>query len=101
MFGELMFPIQVPDYRATNSGEVVTMRVPESPVFNGLEPLDMSWFELGADTLPVACRGVYSIGRSLDDVVALADHCDIHAYLKKKEEVKDLSGSPIIEINLG
>jgi len=97
----LLFPAQVTGYRATKSGEVVTMHIAESPVFNGVEPLDMSWFELGPNTLPTACRGVYSIDRSRDDVVALADHCDIHAYLKKEEDIKALSGSPIVEIELG
>jgi len=97
----LQFPAQVPGYRDTHSGEVATMHEAESPVFNGLEPLDMSWFELGPDALPVACRGVYSIDRSRDDVMALADHCDIHAYLKKEEDIKDISGSPIVEIKLG
>jgi beta-galactosidase len=97
----LVFPEQVTRYHATKSGEVVTMHVAESPVFNGLEPLDMSWFELGPDILPIACRGVFSIDRSREDVMALADHCDIHAYLKKEEDVKDISGSPIIEIDLG
>jgi len=96
-----LFPAQVSGYRTTNSGEVVTMHMAESPVFDDLEPLDMSWFELGSETLPIACRGVYSIDRGRDDVMALADHCDIHAYLKKEEDVKDLSGSPIIEIDLG
>jgi beta-galactosidase len=97
----LLFPKQVPGYRITKSGEVATMHIPESPVFNGLEPLDMSWFELGSDHLPTACGGVYRIDRSRDDVVALADHCDIHAYLKKQTDVRALSGSPIVEIKWG
>jgi beta-galactosidase len=97
----LLFPKQATGYRITNSGEVATMHIPESPVFTGLEPLDMSWFDLGSEHLPIACRGVYSIDRSRNDVVALADHCDIHAYLKKQEDIKALSGSPIVEIKWG
>ncbi|HEX4140040.1 MAG TPA: glycoside hydrolase family 2 TIM barrel-domain containing protein, partial [Candidatus Methylacidiphilales bacterium] len=96
------FPDQIAGYRATNSGEVATMHVPESPVFDGLEPLDMSWFELGEGHLPNACTGYYTINRGRDDVTALADHCDIHGYLKKKgPDLKAISGSPLVEIDLG
>jgi beta-galactosidase len=97
----LQFSDQVTGYHETKSGEVATMHVPESPVFDGLEPLDMSWFELGPDQLPKACHGVYNIDRSKDDVVAVAEHLDIHAYLKKPADILPLSGSPLVEIRLG
>ena len=96
-----LFPQQVSSYHATNSGEIVTMHIAESPVFDGLEPLDMAWFDLGPKDLPLACRGVYGIDRSRDDVTALADQCDIHAYLKKQTDVQALSGSPIVEMKCG
>jgi beta-galactosidase len=97
----LLFPEQIAGYRPTNSGEVVTMHRAESPVFDGLEPLDMSWFELGASHLPMACHGIYRIERGREDVADLANHCDIHGYLKKPDDLDTLSGSPIVEINIG
>jgi hypothetical protein len=42
-----VFPELIEGYRPC-PGEIVSMRVPESPVFDGLDPLDLAWFELGA-----------------------------------------------------
>ncbi len=97
----LFLPDQISGYRATKSGEVATMHIAESNVFAGLEPLDMAWFELGSPKLPLACRGVYTINRTRPEVEALADHCDIHAYLKKKSDIIALTGSPLVRIRLG
>lgn len=96
-----LFPDQVKSYKATGYGDVVTMRIPESPVFDGLEPLDMEWFELGPQTPPVACGGYYQIDRARDDVLALADHCDQHGGLDKPGEMAAIGGPPIVEIHLG
>ena len=97
----LLFPDQIAGYRPTGSGEVVTMHRAESPVFDGLEPLDMSWFELGPGHLPTACYGTYRIDRGREDVTELADHCDIHGYLKMPNDADTISGSPLVEINVG
>ncbi len=67
----------------------------------GLEALDLSWFELGAKTIPTACSGGYAIDRGRDDVVALADSCDFHGYLKKEQDIVKFSGVPLVEMDLG
>jgi hypothetical protein len=41
----MLFPEQVKHFRAC-PGEIASMHLPESPVFNGLESLDLAWFEL-------------------------------------------------------
>jgi hypothetical protein len=47
-----LFPDQIKVYKA-KEGEIVTMRVPESPVFSGIEPLDIAWFDRGDGQLRV------------------------------------------------
>ena len=95
-----MFSQQIKSYRKCE-GEIATMHIPESPVFDGIEPLDLSWFELGHGEIPRACRGAYRIDSSRMDVTALAEVVDIHGYLKKPVDVIDISGSPLVELRVG
>ena len=95
-----IFPDEVTDYKA-KQGEIVTMHVPESPVFSGIEPLDLAWFQSADRSLPVACTGVYQITASRKDIMPLADQCDIHGYLQSPSDVTEYEGTPLVEICLG
>lgn len=95
-----LFPQQIVGYRATK-GEIVSMHTPESPVFDGIAPLDIAWFEVDGEPLPYACKGVHQIVPSRADVTALAEEFDIHGYLNKPEEVVKISGTPLLRLQLG
>jgi len=95
-----IFPDRVKGYVA-KEGEIITMHVSESPVFSGIEPLDLAWFEPGGRGLPIACSGVYQIVADAEGVTPLADQCDIHAYLRRTSEITRYSGSPLVEIQMG
>jgi hypothetical protein len=95
-----IFPELIDAYRPC-AGEIVSMRVPESPVFNGLDPVDLAWFELGSGVIPRACRGTYSIRRSSSAVSALASVVDIHGYLQSYKDFLKISGSPLVELRIG
>ena len=95
-----LFPERVTQFRA-KEGEIVTMHVPESPVFSGIEPLDLAWFERGERQLPIACAGIYHILNDDGDTVALAQQCDIHGYLKSTSAITKISGTPLVEIRIG
>ena len=95
-----LFPDQVKAYRTCPS-EIVSMHIPESPVFNGLEPLDLAWFELGGGRIPRACRGVYQIESRRADTSMLAEVVDIHGYLKTPADLAKYSGTPLVQLNHG
>ena len=95
-----LLPDRILGFKA-KKGEIVTMHVPESPVFSGLAWRDLAWFEMGAGQIPQACRGVYQVDRIRQDTAILADQCDIHGYLKQPGDVLEYSGSPLVEIKLG
>ncbi|HTV60983.1 MAG TPA: hypothetical protein VMH30_00285 [Verrucomicrobiae bacterium] len=95
-----LFPNQVAGYKS-KEGEIVTMHIPESPVFSGIQPLDMAWFDRGDRRLPIACSGVYQIVGRRDDTTALADQCDFHGYLQDPSEIIKYSGTPLLEIQIG
>jgi hypothetical protein len=94
-----LFPEFITSYRSTH-GEIVTMQIPESPVFDGIEPLDTAWFEMGRGTLPYACSGTYGVDRNHAEVTTPALQCDIHGDLNKGGYPK-IAGAPLVEVHLG
>jgi len=95
-----LFPDQVRSFRAC-PGEIVSMHIPESAVFYGLEPLDLAWFELGEGRLPRACQGVYQIESQRADTNMLAEVVDIHGYLKTSADLAKYSGTPLVLLDVG
>lgn len=95
-----LFPDQVKAFR-TCPGEIVSMHIPESPVFDGLDPLDLAWFELSGGRLPRACQGVYQIESRRSDTSMLAEVVDIHSYLKTPADLAKYSGTPLVQLNSG
>jgi hypothetical protein len=95
-----LFPEQIGGYQA-KAGEIVTMHVPESPVFSEIEPLDLAWFERGGRQLPIACSGVYQVATDRKDVTALASQLDLHGYLKQTSQISRIGGAPLVEIRIG
>ena len=97
-------PEFIKSFRATQ-GEIVSMVVPESPVFDGLQPLDLAWFEMGAGEIPYACAGTYEVNREQPGVHPLAHQCEIHgAHVYGPSKVAPfftLAGAPIVEIRMG
>jgi beta-galactosidase len=95
-----LFPDQVRGFKA-KAGEIVTMHIPESPVFSGIKPLDLAWFETPGRQTPIACTGVYRIPSIHPDSTELAWQCDIHGYLNDKLDINTISGTPLLEIRAG
>jgi hypothetical protein len=95
-----VFPEKIRGY-VSKEGEIVTMHIPESPVFSGIEPLDLAWFEPEGRYLPLACTGVYRVKTGSEGLMCLADQCDIHAYLQRTSEITRYSGTPLVEIRAG
>jgi beta-galactosidase len=95
-----LFPDKIVSYRDCG-GEIAGMHIPESPVFDGLEQLDLAWFALGDDVVPRACQGVYRAQSNRKDTIRLAEVVDIHGYLHSPADYLKISGSPLIQLNEG
>jgi hypothetical protein len=95
-----IFPEKISGY-VSKEGEIATMHVPESPVFSGIQSLDLAWFNQEGRYLPLACTGVYRVKTGSEGLTCLADQCDIHAYLQRTSEITRYSGSPLVEIRAG
>jgi hypothetical protein len=93
-----LFPDFIKSYHST-VGEIVAMETPESPVFDGIEPLDTAWFEMGHGQIPYACSGTYEVNRDQPGVDTLAGQCDFHSDIKPGTFFK-IAGAPIVEIHV-
>ncbi|HEY4325066.1 MAG TPA: glycoside hydrolase family 2 TIM barrel-domain containing protein [Mucilaginibacter sp.] len=100
-FGHLLYPEYVKGIIKSN-GEVVTMDISESDIFDGLEPLDTRNFNNNERELPAVTSGAYRINRS-PNVEALASFTKIHGYLSGRIEERTgrldkIKGFPIVKI---
>jgi beta-galactosidase len=83
-------------------GEIMNMDIPESPVFDGLEPLDLRYFNNNLRESPAVCAGSFQIFRQLG-LSAPASFTRVHGYLQgeigqRQAALEKLRGFPIVEI---
>ena len=93
-----LFPDLVRKYRAKDL-EVATMRVPEHPIFDGVDYLDLRWFDLGDHVAPWSVRGNWLLNPGTAAEV-LARASAPHAY-PPKNEIPDIEGAVILRIPFG
>lgn len=65
-------------------GEIVNTEIEESPILDGIEPLDLRYFNNDKRELPIACHGAFKINRS-DKMEAIASYVKIHGFLFFKQ----------------
>lgn len=94
-----LFPDLIKSCRST-VGEITTMETPEDAVFDGIEPLDTAWFEMGHGAIPFACSGTYEVNRNAPQIETLAGQCDFHSDVKAGGFFK-IAGAPMVRIRLG
>ncbi|MFN4257271.1 MAG: hypothetical protein ACK4Q5_19905, partial [Saprospiraceae bacterium] len=86
-------------------GEMVQMRVPESPVFEGIGPLDLCWWNSGEPGRPVSCPRSYYV-HPQRNVELLAQFTVTHgainpAFHKRHERVREFTGFPLVAVKFG
>jgi hypothetical protein len=80
-------------------GRVVNMHIPEHGSFNGIEPLELAWWQQEGRERPRACRRSFRL-KSSDDINALCTYLRPHTGLGSDKEsyLKEMSGIPLMEI---
>jgi hypothetical protein len=84
-------------------GEIMNMDIPESPVFDGLEPLDLRYFNNDRRESPAVCAGSFQIIRQ-SNLSAPASFTRVHGYLQgeigqREAALEKLRGFPIVRID--
>lgn len=92
------FPEQILSYRPQN-GEVVTMLVPESPVFDGIEIGDLAWWGgPSAERVPISSRGGYHVAWRNPGLTVLAEEMRAHGYLTSPIDKLKSWVTPLVSI---
>ncbi|MFA6085666.1 glycoside hydrolase family 2 protein [Mucilaginibacter sp.] len=84
------------------NGEITTMDIPESGIFNGIEPLETRYLNNNRRESPAVISGAYRINRN-SNIEALASFVKIHGYLSgdvnaRMKRLDQIKGFPIIKI---
>jgi hypothetical protein len=97
-----LYPEYITGYITPTEGDIVNMEIPESPIFDGLEVLELRYFNNNKREIPTACHAAFKINRN-PNVTELANQTKIHAYIEGEMEariayIQKIKGFPIIEI---
>ncbi len=100
-----MFPEYITGWFIPTEGDIVNMEVPESPVFNDIDVLDLRYFNNNKREIPTVCHAAYQINRN-PNVEELASHIKIHGYVEgdmqaRVEYMKKIKGFTLLKITEG
>jgi hypothetical protein len=78
------------------------MDIPESPVFNGIELMDLRYFNNNKREIPVVCNMALKVSRN-PNVELLAKHIKIHGYINgemdaRAKYMETIQGATIMKI---
>jgi beta-galactosidase len=98
-------PVLYPQYIRSllkENGEITMMDIPESDVFNGIEPLETRYLNNNERESPAVISGAFRINRN-PDIQALASFIKIHGYLpgqvrERQQRLDQIKGFPIVKI---
>lgn len=94
-----IFPELITSFRKMD-GEIVEMRVPESPAFDGIEVRDMRWFDGGDQNTPIATHGDFNLVES-PQIEILAKHNPAHCYIYSQQDKAAMEGAALFTISHG
>jgi hypothetical protein len=97
----MLYPEYIRSFFKGN-GEITTMDIPESPIFNGIEPLETRYLNNNKRESPAVLSGAFRINRDAN-VEALATFSKIHGYLPgdvnaRMKRLDQIKGFSIVKI---
>lgn len=100
-----LYPEYIRGWIVPTEGDIVNMEIPESPVFDGIEPLELRYFNDNQREVPVVCHAALQIYRD-PHVAALAMQMKIHGYVQgdmaqRTSYMESIKGFPIVQVTEG
>jgi len=120
-----LYPASIRGWIVPTEGEVANLEIPESPVFDGIEPLDLRYFNDNRREMPSVCHAALQIqpgpttqtsstqtsstqtsSTQIPTTQALAAQMRIHGYVegdmdKRAAYMEKIKGFPIVKIDDG
>lgn len=98
-----IYPEYITGWFIPTEGDIVNMEIPESPVFAGIEPLELRYFNDNKPEVPTVCAVALQTTRN-EHVIPLASHMKIHGYIngdmqQRQKYVESIKGFTVLEIN--
>jgi hypothetical protein len=100
-----IFPEYITGWIVPTEGDIVNMEIPESPVFDEIDLLELRYFNNNKREIPTVCTAALQVNRS-ENLQELAHQTKIHGYIngdmdERIDYVKTIKGFPIIKIKEG
>lgn len=97
-----MYPEHFTGFLVPTEGDIATMEIPESPVFDNIEKMDLRYFNNNKREIPTVCNASMQTVRS-EKVEPLAAQMKIHGYIngdmhKRSNYVSTIKGFPLLTI---
>jgi len=97
-----MYPEYIRDWFKPTEGDIANIDIPESPVFNGIELMDLRYFNNNKREIPVVCNTVMKVNRD-PNTELLAKHIKIHGYINgemdaRAKYMETIQGTTIMKI---
>lgn len=97
-----VYPEYITGHIFPTEGDIVNMEIPESPVFNDIDLLELRYFNNNKREIPKVCHTALKINRN-PNVIELANQTKIHGYIngdmeERSQYVKTIKGFPLLEI---
>ncbi|MDR2682787.1 MAG: glycoside hydrolase family 2, partial [Dysgonamonadaceae bacterium] len=100
-----LYPEYITGHIVPTEGDIVNMEIPEAGVFDGIDELELRYFNNNRREIPVVCYAALQVNRN-EHVVELANQTKIHGYIegdmeKRTNTVQRIKGFPLLEIREG
>lgn len=101
---QAVFPEYITGWHVPTEGDIVVMERPDEDVFDGLDALDLRYFNNNKREIPTACHAVLHAKRN-GHVEELASQMKIHAYLDDKnledrvKRIEDMRGLTMMSVD--
>jgi hypothetical protein len=97
-----IYPEYIQGWFKSTESDIVNIDIPESPVFKGIELLDLRYFNDNKREIPLVCNAVLKVNRNTN-VELLAKHIKIHGYVngemdERAKFMETVQGATIMKI---
>lgn len=97
-----IYPEYITGWIIPTEGDIVNMEIPEDPIFDGIDDLELRYFNNNQREVPTVCESALKVNRN-EHLIELANQTKIHGYIdgtmeKRRERVLEMKGFPLLKI---
>ena len=99
---KLMYPEFITDCIVPNEGDIANLEIPESSVFDGIDELELRYFNNNKREIPTICSVSFKVNRD-PKLDLLASQTKIHSYIngemhERSEKMRTIRGYPLLKL---